>query len=61
MSSGTPPASLRCTRCGAQFACDPAGDCWCKDETFRVPLPKTEAESCLCPACLKAMASEARA
>ncbi|HTP84933.1 MAG TPA: cysteine-rich CWC family protein [Alphaproteobacteria bacterium] len=56
MSLSKTAAKLRCTRCGAEFACDPAGDCWCKDETFRVPMPKAGAESCLCPACLRTMA-----
>jgi hypothetical protein len=60
MSTSASATTLRCTKCGAEFACDPAGDCWCKDETFRVPLPKSDSESCLCPTCLKAMASEAR-
>ncbi|MBV8538347.1 MAG: hypothetical protein JO128_22305 [Alphaproteobacteria bacterium] len=56
MSLSKTTTTLRCARCGAEFACDPAGDCWCKDEPFRVPLPKTDAESCLCPTCLRAMA-----
>ena len=51
-------ATLRCTKCGADFACDPAGACWCKDEAFKMPMPASETESCLCPNCLRAMAEE---
>jgi len=50
-------ATLRCTKCGAEFSCDPAGACWCKDETYRLPMPANKAESCLCPKCLQAMAA----
>lgn len=57
MSATTNAATLRCTRCGAEFACDPLGECWCKDESFRLPMPDT-AESCLCPKCLKALAAQ---
>ena len=45
-------ATIRCEKCGASFGCDPAGDCWCKEEGFRLPMP-TEATSCLCPKCLR--------
>lgn len=53
------PATLRCARCGTEFGCDPAGDCWCKEEAFRVPMPAGDAEACLCPMCLRE-ASKAR-
>lgn len=56
MSAATPPATIRCTKCGAAFACEPAGECWCKDETIRLPLPADGTASCLCPKCLRAMA-----
>jgi len=49
-------AILRCAKCGAEFACDPAGACWCKDESVRLPMPAGPAESCLCPNCLRATA-----
>jgi hypothetical protein len=58
----TPPLQFRrlvCARCGAPFDCDPAGDCWCKAETFRLPMPETGAEDCLCPACLRQAAQVA--
>ena len=60
MSVREPSAKIRCTRCGAEFGCDPAGDCWCKEETRRVPMPASDAESCLCPKCLRALANGAR-
>lgn len=54
------PRSLACARCGAVFECRPAGDCWCADEAFRLPLPVAGAdEDCLCPACLRAKAGAA--
>jgi hypothetical protein len=59
MSRTTNASTLRCTRCGAEFACDPQGECWCKDESVRLPMPKA-AESCLCPKCLRALAAEGR-
>ena len=43
---------LACSRCGTEFACDPGGNCWCADESFRLPMP-LEGEDCLCPACLR--------
>jgi len=51
------PATIRCSKCGAEFACDPAGACWCKDETVRLPMPTGAATSCLCPTCLRATAA----
>ncbi len=53
MSASGEPAEIVCVRCGALFACDPAGDCWCKhvDVVMPVPEPGTQA-SCLCPECL---------
>jgi hypothetical protein len=63
MSAGPQaPAEARavCPRCGARFACDPDGDCWCKAEPPRRPVPGAAA-ACLCPRCLAAggKASEA--
>lgn len=46
-------STLRCAKCGAEFGCDPAGACWCKDESFRLPMPSSDAGSCLCPRCLR--------
>jgi hypothetical protein len=50
---------LRCARCGAAFTCGTGGrdgGCWCCDEAYRVPMPATAAQDCLCPACLRAHA-----
>ena len=55
--SGATKTTIRCEKCGAEFGCDPAGDCWCKEESFRVPMP-AGATSCLCPKCLREMAAE---
>ena len=46
-------ATIRCSKCDASFGCEPQGDCWCKDESFRLPMPTSNAESCLCPRCLR--------
>ena len=53
-------ANARCSVCGAVFACEPAGACWCKDETFRLPLPDPAAghAGCLCPTCLRDRAAK---
>jgi len=52
-------ATIRCAKCGAVFSCDPAGECWCKEENFRLPMPPSSAESCLCPKCLRHAAGAA--
>jgi hypothetical protein len=49
--------SLTCARCGAAFGCNLGGDCWCADESFRLPLRADDAADCLCPDCLRAMAT----
>jgi hypothetical protein len=45
-----------CARCGATFACEPAGDCWCKHEPVRLPMPAA-GEGCLCVDCLRKAAA----
>ncbi|HLZ02606.1 MAG TPA: hypothetical protein VKR55_10710 [Bradyrhizobium sp.] len=50
--------NLTCSRCGAAFACNPLGACWCKDETVRLPMP-VEGEDCLCRECLRKAAEQA--
>jgi hypothetical protein len=50
------PARIACARCGAPLDCNPAGDCWCKREEVRLPVPTGDA-GCLCAACLRATAS----
>jgi hypothetical protein len=48
------PASRRlaCSACGTAFACSLDGNCWCAEETARLPMP-IEGEDCLCPQCLR--------
>jgi hypothetical protein len=48
---------LACSGCGVEFNCDPAGPCWCKEETARLPMP-VDGEDCLCRDCLRKMAAE---
>jgi hypothetical protein len=58
-----PLRSLVCERCGTAFACGSAGadgSCWCMEENYRLPVPDAAAGDCLCPACLRHKASEAR-
>jgi hypothetical protein len=49
---------LACSRCGTQFECNPGGDCWCADETFRMPMPVAD-EDCLCRECMRKAAEQA--
>jgi hypothetical protein len=51
---------LACSGCGAEFGCNPTGNCWCAEESFRLPMP-TDASECLCPDCLRKMAAEQQA
>ncbi|WP_439371072.1 cysteine-rich CWC family protein [Bradyrhizobium sp. PMVTL-01] len=53
------PRRLICSRCGSEFGCDLSGDCWCAEETERLPMP-VKGEDCLCRACLR-KAAEASA
>lgn len=59
-----PLRRLACARCGAAFDCGSGGTeaaCWCMDEAYRLPMPDTTTGGdCLCPACLRAMASAAK-
>jgi hypothetical protein len=55
---GKEPRRAACPRCGAAFACEPAGDCWCKDVEVRLPIPAA-GEGCLCAACLRQAAAKA--
>jgi hypothetical protein len=48
---------LQCVRCGVSFDCNLGGGCWCAAEPFRLPMPDSTAEDCLCPACLRAQAA----
>ncbi|MDI1344942.1 MAG: hypothetical protein PSV22_12690 [Pseudolabrys sp.] len=52
-----PSRQLACAQCGAVFACNLAGGCWCAEEPYRVPMPETAAQDCLCPACLRKLAA----
>jgi hypothetical protein len=56
----TAPSSRRlaCARCGKEFECGLAGDCWCAAESSRRPLTRAgEIEDCLCPDCLRKAAA----
>jgi len=48
--------NVSCARCGAPFACGftaGAAQCWCMHaEGETLPLPESDEEGCLCPACL---------
>jgi hypothetical protein len=58
----TAPSSrqLACARCGKEFECGLAGDCWCAAEPYRLPLTRAgEIEDCLCPDCLRQAAATA--
>jgi hypothetical protein len=50
------PQRIACARCGATLVCEPAGDCWCKHEPVRLPVPTAEA-GCLCADCLREAAA----
>jgi hypothetical protein len=52
------PRRPACARCGAAFDCAPHGDCWCKAERYRLPLPQADGAECLCPTCLRFLAAE---
>jgi hypothetical protein len=59
MTGALPPArTLSCERCGSVFSCTLAGDCWCMDESVRLPLPSAGGD-CLCSACLRSAAAAA--
>lgn len=52
----------KCAACGAEFGCEPTGNCWCFGET--VPAEtlaelQSRYERCLCPACLREAVSQA--
>jgi hypothetical protein len=44
---------LTCSDCGTEFGCDPSGNCWCAEETAKLPMPTTGGD-CLCRDCLRA-------
>jgi hypothetical protein len=53
-----PPARrLACSRCGTEFTCNPAGACWCAEETVKLPMP-VAGEDCLCRDCLRQIAAQ---
>jgi len=55
-------ANLTCIACGAQISCEPEGDCWCKHEAVRLPMPGPEEPAgCYCRTCLRAKAAAADA
>jgi hypothetical protein len=46
---------LVCSGCGTEFGCDLSGNCWCAEETARLPMP-VQGGDCLCRECLRKMA-----
>ncbi|WP_441233833.1 cysteine-rich CWC family protein [Bradyrhizobium sp. 930_D9_N1_4] len=52
------PRRLSCARCGTEFGCDLSGECWCAEETAKLPMP-VKGEDCLCRDCLRKAAAEA--
>ena len=49
---------LVCSGCGTPFTCNLAGECWCAEETIRLPMP-AEGADCLCRECLRKLAATA--
>lgn len=50
--------TLVCERCGVAFGCTrDANNCWCAEESYRMPMP-AEGSDCLCPDCLRAAAAD---
>jgi hypothetical protein len=49
---------LSCSGCGTEFICELSGNCWCAEETTKLPMP-TEGRDCLCRECLRKMANAA--
>jgi hypothetical protein len=49
---------LTCSGCGTEFICELSGNCWCAEETAKLPMP-TEGGDCLCRDCLRKMANAA--
>ena len=51
-----------CSLCGAPFSCAPAdgvdGPCWCAELPPVMAVPALGADTCWCPACLKAALAE---
>jgi hypothetical protein len=53
--------TLTCERCGTEFGCTlDAKNCWCADESYRMPIP-AEGSDCLCPDCLRIAAANLKA
>jgi hypothetical protein len=47
---------LTCSGCGTEFGCDLSGNCWCTEETARLPMP-AQGGDCLCRDCLRKAAA----
>jgi hypothetical protein len=52
------PRRLNCSGCGTEFGCSLSGDCWCADETAKLPMPVGGGD-CLCRDCLRKAAGAA--
>ncbi|WP_438278641.1 cysteine-rich CWC family protein [Nitrobacter sp.] len=51
---------LVCSGCGTEFGCDLSGNCWCAEETARLPMP-AQGGDCLCRNCLRKAAAHSSA
>jgi hypothetical protein len=51
-----PVRRVVCSGCGSEFGCSLSGECWCAEETARLPMP-TGGEDCLCRDCLRKAAA----
>jgi hypothetical protein len=49
---------LACSACGTEFGCDLSDNCWCAEETVKLPMPAAGGD-CLCRDCLRALAASA--
>ncbi|MGN6409907.1 MAG: hypothetical protein ACTHK9_00345 [Nitrobacter sp.] len=47
---------LVCSGCGTEFGCNLSGNCWCAEETARLPMPARGGD-CLCRDCLRKAAA----
>ncbi len=70
MTTTAAATTITCVECGRTWTCDPAGACWCKDLSLRLPMPAPTAApasapasalasggtACLCPCKMAALA-----
>ena len=58
------PRRLACSACGTAFTCSLSEECWCAEESARLPMPvkgeDNANQDCLCRDCLRKLAAETR-